>query len=47
MRGVVYVKVALYLETDLTEEEVQEMVSEMDYGFDHKMISHTEIIEVE
>jgi len=47
MQGIIYVKVALYLEADADEDEVQEIVSEMDYNFSHPMISHTEIQEAE
>jgi len=47
MKGIVYVKVALFLECDATESEVQEIVSEMDYEFKHRMISETKIIDHE
>jgi hypothetical protein len=46
-QGIIYVKVALYLEADADEEEVQEIVSEMDYEFRHPMIQETKIQEVE
>jgi len=46
-KGVIYVKVALYLECDVDEEEEQEIVNEMDYNFSHPMISHTEIKDIE
>ena len=47
MKGIIYVKVALYLNQDVDEEQEQEIVSEMDYNFDHPMIDHTEIKEIE
>ena len=46
MKGIIYVKVALYLEQDQTEEEVQRIVSETDYEFNHYLISHTETKEI-
>ena len=46
-KGIIYVKVALYLECDADEDEVQEIVSEMDYNFSHPMIQETNIQEVE
>lgn len=47
MQGIIYVKVALYLETDVDEVTAQEIVSEMDYDFKHTLISHTEIQGIE
>lgn len=47
MQGIIYVKVALYLERDADEDEVQEIVNEMDYEFHHPMIQETEIKEIE
>ena len=47
MQGIIYVKVALYLNADVTEEEAQEIVNEMDYNFSHTMIDHTEIQGIE
>jgi hypothetical protein len=46
MQGIIYVKVALYLETDVTEEQAQEIVNEMDYEISHQLISYTEIKEI-
>ena len=46
-QGIVYVKVALYMECDVEDDEAQEIVSEMDYEFKHPMISHTEIKDIE
>ena len=46
-KGIIYVKVALYLECDADEDEVQGIVNEMDYEFNHPMIQQTEIKEVE
>ena len=46
-KGVVYIQVALYLECDQDEEEIQEIVNEMDYEFQHPMIQYTEIKEIE
>ena len=45
--GVVYVKVALYMNADVDQEEAQEIVENMDYDFKHIMISHTEVKEIE
>lgn len=44
--GVAYVSVALYLELDLTEQEIQELVAEMVYDMKHRDIQHTQIKEV-
>ena len=41
--GVIYVNVSLYLETDVDEEEIEGIVSEMDYNFRHKHIADTKI----
>ena len=41
--GVVYVNVSLYLELDFDEEEIEGIISEMDYNFKHKHISETRI----
>ena len=41
--GVVYVNVSLYLDIDLDEEEIEGIISEMDYNFKHKYISETRI----
>ena len=46
MQGIIYVKVALYLESDADEDEVQEIVNEMDYEFRHPMVQETEIKEI-
>jgi len=46
MKGIIYVKVALYLECDATEEECRNIVQEMDYEFQHKLISKTKIQEI-
>lgn len=47
MQGIIYVKVAIYLNADVSEEEAQVIVEDMDYKFKHVMIDHTEIQEVE
>ena len=47
MQGVIYVKVAIYLNADVDEDEAQEIVNEMDYEFKHTMIDHTEIQGIE
>jgi hypothetical protein len=47
MKGVVYVKVAVYFELDLSDEQIDEVISEVDYDFKHNLISHTEIKGVE
>ena len=41
--GVIYVNVSLYLETDVDEEEIEGIVSKMDYNFRHKHIADTRI----
>lgn len=46
MRGVIYVKLALYLELDVDDEQAQEIVNELDYDVKHNLISHTEIQEI-
>jgi len=46
-KGIIYLKVALYLECDADEQEVQDIVSEMDYDFSHPMIQDTKILETE
>ena len=43
--GVIEVKVKIYLEIDLDEEDARELVENMDYNFEHPLISHTEIVE--
>jgi len=45
-KNVVYIQVALYLECDADEETIQEIVSEMDYEFQHPMIQDTKIKEI-
>jgi hypothetical protein len=47
MKGIIYVKVALYLECDATEAEAQKILQEVDYEFKHPLISHTAIKDVE
>jgi len=42
-KGIVYLQVALYLEADADDDEIQDIVSEMDYSFTHPMISDTEV----
>jgi len=41
--GVIYLNVSIYLKTDLTEEEINDLVSEVDYSFNHRLISDTRI----
>ena len=43
--GVVYVKVRLQLEQDISEKEASELVSEMDYEFNDPRIQNAEIVE--
>lgn len=46
--GLVYLKVAVYFETDLTEEEIDDIVTEeVDYSFNHKLIASAEIKDIE
>jgi len=46
MKGIIYLRVALYLETDVTEEEVQDIVQEVDYEFNHPLVAETKIQEI-
>jgi hypothetical protein len=41
--GVIYINVSLHLETDVDEEEIESIVSEMDYEFRHRHIADTKI----
>ena len=45
MRGTITVTTKIYLECDVDEKEARDIVSNMDYNFDHPLISHTEIVE--
>jgi uncharacterized protein YeeX (DUF496 family) len=42
-RGTVDVIVTLYFEQDLSEDTIQDIIAEMDYSFDHKLIGHYKI----
>ena len=42
--GIIEVTVKLKLNQDLTEEQAEEVVSEMDYNFNHPNIETTEIV---
>jgi hypothetical protein len=42
--GVVEVTVKLFFELDLPEDQAREVVENVDYSFDHELISHTEIV---
>jgi len=42
----VYLKVRLVLKPGQTQESIQEIVSECDYGFTHEEIVETEIIDI-
>jgi hypothetical protein len=44
--GVVYVRVKLKLELNLDEDEVQDLVSELDYSFKDYRIQETEIVDL-
>jgi len=43
--GIIEVKVKLFLNADVNEDEAREIVENMDYSFDHEMIADAEIIE--
>jgi hypothetical protein len=45
MIGIIEVTVKLYLETDVDEETACEIVENMDYDFNHPLISDTDIFE--
>ncbi len=47
MQGIIYVKVALRLNADVDEKEAQEIVNEMDYDFQHRMICDYSIESIE
>jgi len=42
--GVIEIVVKLRLECDVTKEEAEELVAEVDYNFDHPLIDSTEIV---
>ena len=44
MKGKIYVKVAIYLELDLDQESIDDMLTEVDYNFNHPLISETRIV---
>jgi len=44
---VAYLNVSIYFETDLTEEEIQNVISEVEYEFPHNLISETRINGIE
>lgn len=46
MKGVAYVVVKIMFECDLTDTEIDEVIQEVDYSFDHKLIAETEIQEI-
>lgn len=46
-KGIAFLRVKVWFETDLTDEEIDEVIQEVDYGFKHKLIAQTEIIEIE
>jgi len=41
--GVAYLNIGMYFELDLTDEQIQEVVDELDYTIKHKLISDTRI----
>lgn len=47
MKGIAFLTVKVWFETDLTDEEIDEVVQEVDYEFNHKLIAQTEIIEIQ
>ena len=47
MKGVAYLTVKVWFETDLTDTEIDEVIQEVDYEFNHNLITQTEIIEIQ
>ena len=47
MQGTIKVEVKLFLEMDVDEETVAEIIENMDYNFKHKLIADTEIVDAE
>ena len=45
MIKVIYVKVALRLKKDVTEKQAEQIVSDLEYDFEHKLIQESEITE--
>jgi len=45
MQGIITLTVKIFLESDATEEEVKDIVSDLDYTFSHPRIADTEIID--
>ena len=43
MKGVIYISVSLYLEQDQDQETIDDILSEVDYSFNHPLISETRI----
>lgn len=41
--GVAYLNISIYFEMDLTEEEIEDVVNEMNYEIKDKLISETRI----
>ena len=41
--GVAYLNIGVYFELDLTDEQIQEVVDELDYTIKHKLINDTRI----
>ena len=41
--GVAYLNIGVYFELDLTDEQIDEVISELDYTIKHKLISDTRI----
>lgn len=43
MKGKINISVTLFFETDLDDEDIEELISEVDYEFKDKLISETRI----
>ena len=41
MKSIIYLSVSLYLNSDMSQEEVDDLISEVEYDFNHYNISHT------
>ncbi len=41
--GVAYLNIGVYFELDLTDEQIDEVISELDYTIKHKLINDTRI----
>ena len=47
MKGIAYVRVKVRFELDLSDQEIDDVITNCDYQFDHKLIAGTEIVVIE